>query len=86
MMSLLESYRRNVSRKREDIAKLQQSKAKEQAKIVSLSQKISSASQALSRTASDSTAKSKVREIERYQKDQASAEKKIADFETKMAQ
>lgn len=85
-MSLLESYRRNVSRKREDIAKLQQSKSKEQAKIASLSQKINSASQALSKTKSDSTAKSKVREIERYQKDQASTEKKIADFETKMAQ
>ncbi|MGI2146923.1 CHAT domain-containing protein [Shewanella frigidimarina] len=85
-MSLLESYRRNVSRKREDIAKLQQSKAKEKAKIASLSQKINSASQALSRTKSDSTAKSKAREIERYQKDQASTEKKIADFETKMAQ
>lgn len=85
-MSLLEFYRRNVSRKREDIAKLQQSKSKEQAKIASLSQKINSASQALSKTKSDSTAKSKVREIERYQKDQASTEKKIADFETKMAQ
>ena len=36
-MSLLDSYRRNVTRKREEIAKLQQAKAKEQTKIANLS-------------------------------------------------
>ncbi|WP_052074796.1 CHAT domain-containing protein [Shewanella mangrovi] len=84
-MSLLDSYRRNVTRKREEIAKLQQGKAKEQTKIANLSGKINSASQALSRTSSASTAKSKLREIERHQKDQAAAEKKVADFDNKIA-
>lgn len=84
-MSSLDSYRRNVVRKREEIARLQQDKAKEQAKIANLSEKINSASQALSRTSSTSTAKLKLREIERYQKDQAGAEKKVADFDKKIA-
>ncbi|CAD6365551.1 hypothetical protein D0436_25235 (plasmid) [Shewanella decolorationis] len=84
-MSLLDSYRRNVTRKREEIAKLQQGKAKEQTKIANLSGKINSASQALSRTSSASTAKSKLREIERHQKEQAAAEKKVADFDNKIA-
>ncbi|RCV88461.1 hypothetical protein DU505_13675 [Billgrantia montanilacus] len=82
---MIDSYRRNVTRKREEITRLQQGKAKEQAKIASLSGKINSASQALSRTSSANTAKSKVREIERYQKDLAAAEKKIADFDNKIS-
>lgn len=84
-MSLLDSYRRNVVRKREEMAKLQREKAKEQAKIANFSVKISSASQALSRASNTSTAKSKQREIERHQKDQAAAEKKVADFDNKIA-
>lgn len=84
-MSQLDSYNRNVVRKREEIAKLQKGKAKEQSKIANLSVKISSASQALSRTSSTSTGKSKLREIERYQKEQATAEKKIAEFDNKIA-
>lgn len=84
-MSLLDSYSRNVVRKREEIAKLQKGKAKEQAKVASLSIKISSASQALSRASTTSTAKSKLREIERHQKEQATAEKRIAEFDNKIA-
>lgn len=84
-MSSLDSYRRNVSKKRDEIAKLQQGKSKEQAKIANLSWKINSASQALSRTNSVSTEKSKLRELERHQKDQAIAEKKVADFDNKIA-
>lgn len=84
-MSILDSYRRNVVRKREEITKLQQGKAKEQTKIANLLGKINSASQAISRTSNTSTAKSKLREIERHQKDQAAAEKRVADFDNKMA-
>lgn len=84
-MSLLDSYRRNVTRKREEIAKLQQGKAREQTKIANLSVKMGSASQALSRASSSSTAKTKLREIERYQKEQVTAEKKVADFDNKIA-
>jgi hypothetical protein len=81
---MLDSYRRNVVRKRDEITKLQQGKAKEQTKIANLSRKTNSASQAISRTSNISTAKSKLREIERHQKDQAAAEKKVADFDNKM--
>ncbi len=84
-MSSLDSYRRSVVRKREEIARLQQGKAKEQTKIANLSAKINSASQALSRTSSTSTANAKLREIQRHQKDHATAEKKIADFDNKLA-
>jgi len=84
-VSSLDSYRRNVVRKREEIAKLQQGKAKEQTKIANLSGKINSASQAISRTNSPSTTKSKLREIERHHKDLATAEKKVADFDNKIA-
>lgn len=84
-MSLLDTYRRNVVRKREEIAKFQQGKAKEQTKIANFSKKINSASQAISRSRSTSTMKTKMREIERHQKDQAAAEKKVSDFVIKIA-
>lgn len=84
-MSLLDSYRRNVVRRREEIARFQKERAREQTKIASLSGKINSASQALSKASSVSTAKTKMREIERHQKDQARAEKKAADIDNKLA-
>ncbi|TRW48067.1 hypothetical protein FM042_10430 [Aliidiomarina halalkaliphila] len=84
-MSLLDLYRRNVTRKREEIAKLQQGQAKEQDKIANLSSKINSAAHAMSRTSNASTARSKLREFERYQKDQATAERKVSDFDKKIA-
>ena len=66
-MSLLELYRRNVNRKQQEIAKLQQQKAKEKAKAAGLTAKKTSATQALSRS-STNTAKSKLGEIERHEK------------------
>lgn len=84
-MSILDSHRRTVVRKLEDMSKLQKEKAKGQTKIATLSGKINSASQALSRTNSTSTAKSKLREITRYEKEKATAEKKAADIDSKLA-
>ena len=84
-MSLLDSYRNNVVKKSEEIARLQQGKAKEQTKIAELSGKISSALQILSRASSASIAKSKLREVENYRKNQAGAQKKVADFDNKIA-
>ena len=81
-MSLLDSYRRNVQRKSEEISRLQQDKAREQKKLADLSGKIQSASQAISRTKSSSTIQTKLREIERHQRESAKVEKKIADLET----
>jgi hypothetical protein len=84
-VSSLESYRQNVVRKREEIIRLQQNRAREQTKIATVSAKINSASQALSRITSPNLAKSKLREIERYQRDQVSAERKVADIDSKIA-
>jgi hypothetical protein len=84
-LSLLDTYRRSVQRKREEISRLQQDKAREQKKLADLSGKIQSASQSIGRTKSSSTIQTKVREIERHQKESARVEKKIADLETKIA-
>ncbi|MEZ8107300.1 CHAT domain-containing protein [Vibrio cortegadensis] len=82
---MLDAYRRNVIRKQNEIARLQQDKAKEQKKIANISIKINSAQQAISRSKSDSTIRTKLREIERLQKDLANTEKKIAELETKLS-
>ncbi|BCK25354.1 CHAT domain-containing protein [Vibrio cholerae] len=82
---MLDTYRRNVVRKQNEIARLQQDKSKEQKKIADISIKINSAQQAIGRTKSESTIKTKLREIERLQKDLANTEKKIATLETKLS-
>ncbi|MFC1467404.1 CHAT domain-containing protein [Verrucomicrobiota bacterium] len=84
-MSLLDSYRRNAQRKREEIARLHNNKAREAEKIAKANSRALSASQTASRSKSASTIKSKMREIERCNKDIATAEKKIADVEKKIA-
>lgn len=84
-MSLLDSYRRTVQRKRDEISKLQDSKAKEHKKVADLSSKIQKASAAMSRTNNMSTLQSKQREITRSQNELAKVESKIAGFEKKIA-
>ncbi len=84
-LPLLDTYRRNVIRKREEIAKLQDDKAKEQKKTATLTAKINSASQAISKTKNANTIKTKLNEIQRYQKGQAIIEKKIAEIDKKIA-
>jgi len=84
-MSLLDMYRNNVQRKREEISRLSQDKAKEMKKSAELSSKIASAKKMLSSTKSLSTIKSKTSEIIRYQDDIAKVEKKIADLELKIS-
>ncbi len=84
-MSLLNTYRRNVQRKTEEISRLQKDKASQKKKLADLTGKINRASQAISRTKSASTVQSKLREIERYQKEAAGIEKKVVDLETKIA-
>lgn len=84
-MSILDTYRRNAERKREEIAKLQSDKSREQKKLADLHAKIQNASRALNSTTSQSIIQSKRRDIERYQKELADIEKKIADYEAKIA-
>jgi hypothetical protein len=84
-LSLLDTYRHNVQRKREEISRFQNDKAREQKKLADLSGKIQRDSEALSRTISQNTVQSKLREIERYQRDSANVDKKIADIDSKIA-
>jgi len=84
-MSIIDTYRRNVQRKKDELIRLQNDKAKEQKKISDLSTKIIRASDSIKRTSSSSTINSKVREIDRYQRESNKCEKKISDIENKIS-
>lgn len=85
-MSQLDTYRNTLLRKREEIAKLNQDLAKEQAKISPLQQKILSANNIIKRTKSQTTIKSKIGEIERANKSIADIQKKFGEIQKKIAQ
>lgn len=85
-MALIDTYRSNITRKKSEISKLSQDKAKESAKIPALKSKIIAAKSAIERTKIQSTIKSKLSEISRAEKDIAAVDKKIADYEKKIAQ
>ncbi|TGN03492.1 CHAT domain-containing protein [Leptospira dzoumogneensis] len=84
-MSLLDSYRRNLQNKREELTRLQSNKANESKKIPELSSKIQRVTDSISRTNSASTIRSKYSEIERYQREKTNVEKKISAIETAIA-
>jgi hypothetical protein len=84
-MALIDTYRNNVGRKRDELAKLSADRARESGKIPSLSAKILSAQSAISRTKSAATVRSKLGEIERAEKALAAIDKKIADLDKKIA-
>lgn len=83
-MALVDTYRNNLIRKNNERAKLIESKAKENAKIVLQNQKILSAKNAISRTKSQSTIKFKLGEIDRANKEISNRYKRIADFDKKI--
>lgn len=83
-MTLLNSYRNTLSRKQTELGKLLNDKAKEQKKISNATGKINRANETIGRTRSESTIKSKIREVTRCQKDLAKYYKQIADIETKI--
>lgn len=82
-MALIDMYRNNVIRKKQELTKLSNDKAKESKKISDLNSKINSAKQVISRTKSEGTIKSKLREIEGAEKLLANINKKIDDIDTK---
>ena len=67
-MSQLDMYGNTMSKKQEEISKLNQDMAKERAKIAPLMKKIISAKEAAGRTKSQATLKLKMKEIERSEK------------------
>lgn len=83
-MAQIDSYRSSLLSRQNELSRLTSDKAKEQLKIADLNKKINSASDAIRRTKNTSTINSKIKEIERYNKDIASITKKIADLETKI--
>jgi|LSQX01.2.fsa_nt_gb predicted nucleic acid-binding Zn-ribbon protein len=84
-MGLLDTYRNKFQRKSQELAKLQQDKAKENKKLTDNTVKIKNASQYISRTKSASSIKSKLQEIARLEKDSTNLSSKIAGFETKIS-
>ncbi|MCL2722480.1 MAG: hypothetical protein FWD47_14210 [Treponema sp.] len=82
-MALIDTYRNNMNRKREELSKLSQDKSNLSAKIPPLNSKIISAKKAVSQTKSSSTIQSKLREIEQAHKSLADIDKKIADIDKK---
>lgn len=84
-MGLINSYRNSFQRKNQELAKLQQDKAREQKKLADKVVKINSASQAINRTKSAITLNSKLREIARLERESASLSSKVAGFETKIS-
>ncbi len=68
-MSIIDTYRSNVQRKRDELIRLQNDKAKEQKKISDLSTKMIRASDSMKRTSSSSMINSRAREIDRYQRE-----------------
>jgi len=83
-LSLLDTYRRNIQRKREEILRLQNERAREQKKRSDIFGKIQRASDTLNRTKNQSTVKTKLNEIKRYEKQAAYIDKKIAGIDSKI--
>lgn len=84
-MALIDTYRRNVTRKRDEIAKLTSEKAKEKNKIAKARTKIDSANSAIGHTKNTSTIKSKLRDISNAEIDITAVEKKISELENKLS-
>ncbi len=84
-MSFLETYRREVSRIRDEIARLQKDKAGHTSKLVGIRNKINSATQAAHKASSASTYQSKMREIGRLNSDYGREEQKVANLDERIA-
>ena len=84
-MSSIDNYQRNIQRKRKELQNLMQLKNREQLKTNALNSKINSTSLALSKTKIVSTAKSKIRDIDRFRSQVLVIDKKIVDYEKKIS-
>ncbi|MEI9751079.1 CHAT domain-containing protein [Moellerella wisconsensis] len=84
-MAIIDLYRKNVNRKRDEIARLTEQKAKEYTKITSLNNKIQLATRQMNVSKSLTIISNKQKEIHKYQVDMSKIEKKVADFESKIA-
>ncbi|MCE7062555.1 CHAT domain-containing protein [Dyadobacter sp. CY343] len=85
-MALIDTYHSNAQRKSDEVARLQQERAREVKKIAELLGKINTSSQALARASSPSTVRSRMNEIARFRNDHASTEKKLSGIDSKLTQ
>lgn len=81
----VDQYRRDVARHQQVIARLQTEKAREAGKVASEKKRANDAAMAASRLKSVSSARSKLREAERYENSAVACQRKVADIETKIA-
>lgn len=84
-MSLIETYRKNINRKRIELQKLSSAKSKESRKKPALNRKIIGAKNASSRTKSETIVKSKLNQIKTAENSLAKIDKKTADIDRKIA-
>lgn len=84
-MSLITMYQNNIRSKKEEEIRLTKERAKYISDRANKSSRIVSAKQSISKTKSQSTIRSKIREIERYEKEIQVLEKKISDIDKKIS-
>lgn len=84
-MSLIDTYRNNIKRKKDEQLRLNKEKSKYMLDRTNKNSRIISAKQSINRTKSDSLIRSKLREIQRYEKEVQGYDKKISDLEKKIA-
>lgn len=84
-MAIIDTYRNTMKRKREEIADLQEKKAKGTKRMSDLAKKIQSAEETMRRTSSASIVRSKQKEIARYKDEQANIQDELANIEKKLA-
>jgi len=84
-MAMIDTYRNNVAKRRDEAARLTEQKAKEYAKIAAFNTKVQSATRQMNSSKSAATINNRRKDILRQQENIAKVEKKIADFERKIA-
>ncbi|PHS44335.1 MAG: hypothetical protein COB03_18620 [Alteromonas sp.] len=84
-MALIDTYMKSVARKKDEIARLTEQKAKELAKITGFNNKIQTATRQMNSSKSATTINIRRKEIYKNQNDIAKVEKKVAEVETKIA-
>lgn len=82
---MIDTYRNNVTRKQNEIARFTVQKANEQAKIANINRKIQTAARQMNSSKNFNTIQSRQKDIYRCQEDIAKVEKKIANLESRIA-
>ncbi|MAY57560.1 MULTISPECIES: CHAT domain-containing protein [Pseudoalteromonas] len=83
-MAMIDTHRRSVTRKQEEVIRLSEQKAKEYAKIAGFNNKIQAATRQMNSSKSATTISNKLKEIHRSRESISKLEKKIAELEKKI--